>query len=135
MSEKSSSAPKGEKLLYTEKVLGQYKLFYIDYKENKRGRFLKVTEKDGRFRSTIIIPEEALEEFAVVINKVIQEHQAYCQSLPQEEPPDETPAPVAEAQPDETPEVAAAADAQETQPPEQQEDETAPGTAPVVDQL
>jgi len=93
MNDKSSSAPKGEKLLYTEKVLGQYKLFYIDYKENKRGRFLKVTEKDGRFRSTIIIPEEALEDFGIVVNKVIQEHQAFCESLPPEDIPAESHAP------------------------------------------
>lgn len=140
MSEKSSSAPKGEKLLYTEKVLGQYKLFYIDYKENKRGRFLKVTEKDGRFRSTIIIPEEALEEFGVVINKVIQEHQAYCQSLPQEEPPEETPSTDAEAPAADAPEDAVpAGDTPETQPPavpaEQQDEETAAGSDPVVKQL
>jgi hypothetical protein len=133
MSEKPSSAPKGEKLLYTEKVLGQYKLFYIDYKENKRGRFLKVTEKDGRFRSTIIIPEEALEEFGVVVNKVIQEHQAYCQSLPQEEPPADAPA--TEAPEDTVP----AGDLPETQPSdlpsEQQEDESTAGPDPVVTQL
>jgi hypothetical protein len=91
MNEKSNTAPKGETLLYTEKVLGQYKLFYVDYKENKRGRFLKITEKDGRFRSTIIIPEEALEDFGTVVNKVIQEHQVFCASSPAEESPAETP--------------------------------------------
>ena len=84
MSEHSHSAPKGEKLLFTEKVLGQYKLFYVDYKENKRGRFLKVTEKDGRFRSTIIIPEEALGEFTAVVTTVFKEHQAFLDSQPAE---------------------------------------------------
>ena len=89
MNEQNTSEPVGEKLLYTEKVLGQYKLFYIDYKENKRGRFLKITEKDGRFRSTIIIPEEALQEFVAVANKVLDEHQAYLDSLPADPDSDE----------------------------------------------
>jgi hypothetical protein len=38
------------------------KIFFLDLKENERGRFLKITEDVGGRRDTIIIPEEALED-------------------------------------------------------------------------
>ena len=36
-----------EKLILTKKIVCECKLFYVDYKENKRGRFLKISEKDS----------------------------------------------------------------------------------------
>jgi hypothetical protein len=71
MTERTASAPREETILLTEKVLGFHKLFYVDLKKNQRGCFLKITEKDGRFRSTVIIPEEALEAFGTVVNRIV----------------------------------------------------------------
>jgi len=64
---------RNENLLLTEKVHAFHKFFYVDYKENQRGRFLKITEKDGRFRSTIIIPEEAVDDLAKVLTKISEQ--------------------------------------------------------------
>jgi len=73
MTERTAAAPREETILLTEKVLGFHKLFYVDLKKNQRGCFLKITEKDGRFRSTVIIPEEALESFGTVVNRIVSQ--------------------------------------------------------------
>jgi hypothetical protein len=39
------------------------KLFYLDLKENPRGRYLKITEKSYGQRSTIIVPEQGVAWF------------------------------------------------------------------------
>lgn len=65
-----NDSSRNEDVLLTEKVHAFNKFFYVDYKENQRGRFLKITEKDGRFRSTIIIPEEAVDDMAKLLTKI-----------------------------------------------------------------
>lgn len=59
-------------VICSEKVLAFHKLFYLDFKENQRGRFLKLTEKDGRFRSTVIIPEEALTDISSFFTRIVE---------------------------------------------------------------
>lgn len=68
-----NNASRNENVLLTQKVHAFHKFFYVDYKENQRGRFLKITEKDGRFRSTIIIPEEAVDDMAKLLTKISDE--------------------------------------------------------------
>jgi hypothetical protein len=68
-----NDASRNENVLLNEKVHAFHKFFYVDYKENQRGRFLKITEKDGRFRSTIIIPEEAVDDMAKLLTKISEE--------------------------------------------------------------
>ncbi|MCK5851539.1 hypothetical protein KAH27_00800 [bacterium] len=65
-----NDSSRDEDVLLTEKVHAFNKFFYVDYKENQRGRFLKITEKDGRFRSTIIVPEEAVDDMAKLLTKI-----------------------------------------------------------------
>ena len=59
--------------LYTEKVLSDRKIFFIDLKENARGRFVKITEDVRGRRDTIILPTEALEEFIDALHRVADE--------------------------------------------------------------
>ena len=68
-----NNASRNENVLLTQKVHAFHKFFYVDYKENQRGRFLKITEKDGRFRSTIIVPEEAVDDMARLLTKISEE--------------------------------------------------------------
>ncbi len=63
-----------ESVIFEEKVLAFHKLFYVDFKENQRGRFLKITEKDGRFRSTIIVPEEAIEDLSHALSRIVDRY-------------------------------------------------------------
>ncbi len=74
MSDFYESRERNETILLAKKILAYHKLFYLDYKENRRGRFLKITEKDGRFRKTVIIPEEAIRALKEIIDTVIEEH-------------------------------------------------------------
>lgn len=70
MTEQQEHEARAEQVLMTRKVIANQKMFYLDFKENQRGRFLKITEKDGRYRSTVIIPEEALHEVAAILHNV-----------------------------------------------------------------
>lgn len=62
-----------EKLLLTKKIVCECKFFYVDYKENKRGRFLKISEKDSVAKRTIIVPAEAIKELADILREVAED--------------------------------------------------------------
>ena len=49
------------------------KLFFMDFKENPNGRYLKITEKAGDKRSFIIVPEGGLEAFLKELTEIITE--------------------------------------------------------------
>ncbi|MBR5901869.1 DNA-binding protein [bacterium] len=61
-----------EKLILTKKILCECKLFYVDYKENKRGRFLKISEKDSLTKRTIIVPAEAIGQLAEILQEIVR---------------------------------------------------------------
>jgi hypothetical protein len=56
--------------LYSEKVFSDRKIFFMDLKENDRGRFVKITEDVRGRRDTIMLPVEALDEFLEALNRV-----------------------------------------------------------------
>lgn len=66
----------GERLqaapIASEKIVNQRKIFFLDLKENQRGRFLKITEDVGGRRDTIIIPAEAFKDFAEALERLIE---------------------------------------------------------------
>ena len=76
MNDDNAVSPRDEETIVTKKLVAEHKLFYLDFKRNQRGKFLKITEKDGRFRSTVIIPEEAVHEFAHVIGDLAMQYAA-----------------------------------------------------------
>ena len=49
------------------------KLFFLDFKENPNGRYLKITEKSGDKRSFIIVPEGGLESFLHELTEFVKE--------------------------------------------------------------
>lgn len=49
--------------LHSEKIVTDRKIFFLDLKENDRGRFIKITEDVRGRRDTIILPIEAAQEF------------------------------------------------------------------------
>ncbi len=59
--------------LYTEKILSDRKIFFLDLKENARGRFIKITEDVRGRRDTIILPLEALEDFRDALGRISEE--------------------------------------------------------------
>ena len=50
-------------VLHTEKILADRKTFYLDLKENDRGKVLKITEEVSGNRDTIMVPSEILSDF------------------------------------------------------------------------
>jgi len=47
------------------------KHFYVEFRENDRGRFLRITEEAHGRRNTIIVPSTGLEEFNAAIEDVL----------------------------------------------------------------
>ena len=47
------------------------KHFYVEFRENDRGRFLRITEEAHGRRNTIIVPSTGLEEFNAAIDDVL----------------------------------------------------------------
>lgn len=58
--------------LHSEKIIGERKIFFLDLKENERGRFIKITEDVRGRRDTIVLPMELAIEFAEALDRVIQ---------------------------------------------------------------
>ena len=54
---------KNNDLLHTEKILADRKTFYLDLKENARGKVIKITEEVAGNRDTIMVPAEVLGDF------------------------------------------------------------------------
>ncbi|MDQ2867520.1 MAG: DNA-binding protein [Verrucomicrobiota bacterium] len=47
------------------------KYFYVEFRENERGRFLRITEEAHGRRNTIIVPSTGLEDFTAAIDDVL----------------------------------------------------------------
>lgn len=58
-------------VLASEKVVSGRKIFFLDYKENSRGRVLKITEDVNGRRDTIMVPDEALDDFADALERIL----------------------------------------------------------------
>jgi hypothetical protein len=69
MKEDYSRSP--DRVLASEKVVVGRKVFFLDYKENNRGRVLKITEDVNGRRDTIMIPDEALDDFADALERIL----------------------------------------------------------------
>jgi len=65
--EKTTSDP-----LASEKITIDRKVFFLDLKENNRGRFLKITEDVGGRRDTIMLPAEAFRDFAEAFARLVE---------------------------------------------------------------
>ena len=58
----------------SERVTFDRKVFFLDLKENQRGRFLKISEDVIGRRNTILLPASAFEEFTKALKKLIDAH-------------------------------------------------------------
>ena len=64
--------PPFQQPIASEKLAIDRKTFFLDLKENQRGRFLKITEDAGGRRSTIILPREGFREFAEALALLVE---------------------------------------------------------------
>ena len=55
-----------------EKVTIDRKVFFLDLKENQRGRFMKITEDVGGRRDTIMLPAAAFKDFIEALQRLVE---------------------------------------------------------------
>lgn len=61
---------RNDDLLHTEKILAERKTFYLDLKENQRGKVIKITEEVSGNRDTIMVPAEILGDFIEALTDI-----------------------------------------------------------------
>ena len=64
--------PRGAPPLHTEKLVSDRKIFFLDLKENDRGRFVKITEDVRGRRDTIMLPIEVADDFLQALQRCLQ---------------------------------------------------------------
>jgi hypothetical protein len=62
----------GSDPIASEKVAIDRKIFFLDLKENQRGRFLKITEDVGGRRDTIMLPSGAFRDFLEALQRLVE---------------------------------------------------------------
>jgi PurA ssDNA and RNA-binding protein len=62
----------GSDPIASEKVANERKIFFLDLKENQRGRFLKITEDVGGRRDTIMLPAAAFKDFLEALQRLVE---------------------------------------------------------------
>jgi len=72
MIEENNYGKQPTELLASEKIGVDRKLFYLDLKQNSRGRYLKITEDVGGRRDTIMLPVEAFQDFFQAFVRLIE---------------------------------------------------------------
>ena len=58
--------------LMTEKIMADRKQFFLDLKENARGRVVKITEDVNGRRDTIMVPMDCLQDFYEAIGRLLE---------------------------------------------------------------
>jgi hypothetical protein len=67
----SSTPQRSDGPLASEKIQVDRKVFFLDLKENQRGRFLKITEDVSGRRDTIMLPASAFRDFADALERIL----------------------------------------------------------------
>ena len=65
------TAPRMDNIIETKEVHIERKHFYVEFRENDRGKFLRITEAAHGRRNTIIVPSTGTEEFTAAIDDVL----------------------------------------------------------------
>lgn len=65
-----------ENILDSRELQVERKHFFIEFRENDRGRFLRITEEAHGRRNTVIIPSTGLDDFLQMLHEVLASHTA-----------------------------------------------------------
>lgn len=58
--------------LHSEKLVSERKIFFLDLKENDRGRFIKITEDVRGRRDTVMLPMEIAQDFLEALQRCLE---------------------------------------------------------------
>lgn len=72
MNDESSGPRMPSEPIASEKVTIDRKIFFLDLKENQRGRFMKITEDVGGRRDTVMLPAAAFKEFLEALQRLVE---------------------------------------------------------------
>ena len=61
-----------DNLIEAREVQIERKHFHVEFRENDRGKFLRITEEAHGRRNTIIVPSTGVDEFTSAIDDVIE---------------------------------------------------------------
>jgi hypothetical protein len=56
--------------IWSRKIMTKYRAFFIDLKESAQGKFIKISEKSNKGRSTIMMDSEDLPEFIETLQEL-----------------------------------------------------------------
>jgi hypothetical protein len=62
-----------DNILASKEVQVERKHFVIEFRENDRGRFLRITETAHGRRNAVIVPDTGLDEFTAAIGEIISQ--------------------------------------------------------------
>lgn len=68
----SDASHRTDDALVSEKIQVDRKVFFLDLKENQRGRFLKITEDVSGRRDTIMLPVSGLQSFVEALHRIVE---------------------------------------------------------------
>ena len=60
-----------DNVIASQELQVERKHYYIEFRENERGRFLRITEEAHGRRNTVIVPGTGLNEFNAAIDAVV----------------------------------------------------------------
>jgi hypothetical protein len=60
-----------ENVIASRTLQVERKTLTIEFRENERGRFLRITEEAGGRRNTVIIPSTGINEFNAAVDAVV----------------------------------------------------------------
>lgn len=62
---------KMDNIIEAKQLQIERKHFHVEFRENDRGRFLRITEEAHGRRNTIIVPSTGVDDFTAAISEVI----------------------------------------------------------------
>jgi hypothetical protein len=68
---KSQASGKMDNIIEAKELQIERKHFYVEFRENERGRFLRITEEAHGRRNTIIVPSTGVGDFTAAISDVL----------------------------------------------------------------
>jgi hypothetical protein len=60
-----------DNIIASRELQVERKHFFVEFRENERGRFLRITEEAHGRRNTVIVPSTGLNEFNAAVDAVI----------------------------------------------------------------
>jgi hypothetical protein len=68
---KSAASGKMDNIIEARELQIERKHFYVELRENERGKFLRITEEAHGRRNSIIVPSTGADEFTTAISEVL----------------------------------------------------------------